>query len=155
MEAANAIGHYLLVGIGADLAAYSHRNSISEVDWIAPMTTHTETQAMCERLRQQLKMEVLDFHGLDDIYTEKQLADDADLFFVRDDVRWKARALITRQQEDLAKLREALKPFKDAFDGCVDDETDRDEWEIWEHPSAMNIKIADLRRARAALEATK
>lgn len=50
---------------------------------------------------------------------------------------------------DKARLSEALRPFSEACDEL--DETDEDNCHIWEHPAALNINIADLRAARAAL----
>lgn len=54
---------------------------------------------------------------------------------------------LTRERD---ALREALQPFAQAADDAID-ETDQDEWEAWEHPCAMAIKIGDFRKARAAL----
>jgi rhodanese-related sulfurtransferase len=50
----------------------------------------------------------------------------------------------------IRKLLAALKPFADAAE--VLDETDRDEWEAWEHPVAMNVKIGDFRKAQAVMK---
>lgn len=46
-------------------------------------------------------------------------------------------------------LREALEPFADAADGCIDD-ADDDAWHTWEHPIGLNVTIADYRRAALA-----
>lgn len=53
---------------------------------------------------------------------------------------------------EIARLREALKPFAEAGDQL--EESDRDRYAIWEHSAAMTIKCGDLRKARSALEAS-
>lgn len=56
---------------------------------------------------------------------------------------------IRTAEADKARLSEALRPFSKACDEL--DETDEDNCHIWEHPAALNINIADLRAAHAAL----
>lgn len=53
-------------------------------------------------------------------------------------------------QAELEKLRDALKPFAEAADS-TDANDDYSSASIWEHPSALDITIGDLRRARRAL----
>lgn len=55
----------------------------------------------------------------------------------------------TALDEEVERLREALKPFADAADDLL--VAHRDNGEIWETSAAMSITAGDLRRARAAL----
>lgn len=58
---------------------------------------------------------------------------------------------IEAQAAEISRLRDALKPFAKAAEDIDDNNHDR--WEMWEHPASMNIHVADMRRARTALEA--
>jgi len=49
----------------------------------------------------------------------------------------------------IKRMREALTPFAEASAG-IDDSCHPD-WEMWEHPAAMNVFVRDFRRARSAL----
>jgi len=64
------------------------------------------------------------------------------------DVRSRIDAALEAQANEIEALRSALRPFADAYE---EDKADWDEWDIWENPCALNIKIGDLRRARSAL----
>ena len=57
---------------------------------------------------------------------------------------------VSAQSAEIARLREALKPFADVVDDLDDDHTD--DGKLWESPAAMGITAGDLRRARATLE---
>jgi len=60
---------------------------------------------------------------------------------------WEGR---TEKAEALVeKLKEALKPFAEAAD-TTDANDDYSSASIWEHPSALDLTIGDLRRARRA-----
>ena len=60
---------------------------------------------------------------------------------------------ITKLKADLAEAVEALRPMANGAFGL--DGKDRNDAEIWEHSSAMNITIGDLRRAAAIVEKHK
>lgn len=62
---------------------------------------------------------------------------------------WEERKAHLAAEAREARLSEALRPFSKACDEL--DETDEDNCHIWEHPAALNINIADLRAAHAAL----
>ena len=73
------------------------------------MTTHTETQSVAESLggraeRQLRQMGGLSYYGDGDAQLDKQAA-----------------ALLTRQQEDIERLTEALRPFSDFAAATVDE----------------------------------
>lgn len=57
-------------------------------------------------------------------------------------------ALLKAKDKRIAELQAALAPFAEAskdFDAeCLD------QWDIWEHPAALNITVGDLRRALSA-----
>nr|WMC99291.1 hypothetical protein RAR13_11600 [Aminobacter aminovorans] len=57
-------------------------------------------------------------------------------------------ALLKAKEKRIAELETALAPFAEAskdFDAeCLD------QWDIWEHPAALNITVGDLRRALSA-----
>lgn len=76
---------------------------------------------------------------------EKNLLGDSGIRLTEADCMREAAAEISR-------LREALKPFAKAAEDIDDNNHDR--WEMWEHPASMNIHVADMRRARTALEAS-
>lgn len=50
---------------------------------------------------------------------------------------------------EVERLREVLKPFAEAAGDL--ETTDRDNYDIWEAPCAMNITYGHLRAARAAI----
>lgn len=60
---------------------------------------------------------------------------------------WNRRADDSKDKR-IAELETALAPFAEAskdFDAeCLD------QWDIWEHPAALNITVGDLRRALSA-----
>lgn len=60
------------------------------------------------------------------------------------------RALPTLIAE-IHQLREGLEPFSSAFDGW---DGEPETGDLWEHPTAMEITLGDLRRARALLSST-
>jgi len=57
-----------------------------------------------------------------------------------------ADALVASMKREAA-LIEALKPFAEAADLLEPGE--KDAWSIWEHPVALDIRLSDLRAARA------
>jgi hypothetical protein len=59
-------------------------------------------------------------------------------------------ARIEALEQHVSELEEALRPFAEACDECVDDR-DSDQCSIWEHGAAMQIEFRHLRFARAAL----
>jgi hypothetical protein len=61
-----------------------------------------------------------------------------------------ALARIEALEQHVSELEEALRPFAEACDECVDDR-DSDQCSIWEHGVAMQIEFRHLRFARAAL----
>lgn len=62
------------------------------------------------------------------------------------------RDLIIDCRDRISELEAALKPFSGAAEDldCIDDRFLSSN--IWQHPVAMNITVADLRAASAALE---
>jgi hypothetical protein len=61
-----------------------------------------------------------------------------------------ALTYIEALEQHVSELKEALRPFAQACDECVDDR-DSDQCSIWEHGVAMQIEFRHLRFARAAL----
>lgn len=65
----------------------------------------------------------------------------------------KAATRAESAEAEVKRLREALRPFAEAFP-ANDDEGERDNAEIWESPVAMNITFGQLRDARKTYEET-
>ncbi|CDP50667.1 hypothetical protein [Devosia sp. DBB001] len=85
---------------------------------------------------------------LDESGTWKQGAIDA-TNLVLDAIHAHYAPTIEALEAENARLREALTPFAEASAG-IDDSCHPD-WEMWEHPAAMNVFVRDFRRARSAL----
>lgn len=60
--------------------------------------------------------------------------------------------LLAASVEDYNIVLDALKPFADAAEDLVDDNSYRDHDNLWETPAAMGLTHGDLRRARSALK---
>jgi hypothetical protein len=61
---------------------------------------------------------------------------------------------IATLQERVRVLEEALRPFAETCEDCVDDD-DPDQRSIWEDGAAMQIEFRHLRSARAALNTSE
>jgi hypothetical protein len=64
-----------------------------------------------------------------------------------------AKPVAEAADKRIATLEAALKPFAEAADS-TDANDDYSSASIWEHPSALDITIGHLRRARTALSST-
>ena len=64
--------------------------------------------------------------------------------------RLEAADEITRLREENARLREALKPFAEAFESDYA-EQEEDHWDLWESAAASILTYGHLRAAKAAI----
>ena len=62
----------------------------------------------------------------------------------------KAASKINKMQDEIEKLRAALKPFADAADDLEEGETGS----LWDRPAAMNITCDDLRNSQLILNSS-
>lgn len=114
------------------------------------MTTHTETQAMCERLRESAVRTQAAQQWMADAKSERnRAAGDEGASYSGGTkemtLEWQAAALLTRQQEEIGRLREALK--------CMVYETTSLSPLEDDGSHKCRITKACLARARAALQA--
>lgn len=114
-----------------------YRTHISASDWAAILARLQAAEARATKAEREA----------DERLHEKNMAVNK-LYRMADDADERRRCAEARA----ARAEEALRPFADA---AVDlDETDKDDWHLWEHPAALDVKVADLRRAKAATDAT-
>jgi hypothetical protein len=117
--------------------------------------TDTHTEALVERVARAIAGEL----GKQDFGEPFELKDDLKVAYLDQgevDFGLVARAAIealpARNDERALKLVEAVRPFAEACDECVDDR-DGDQVSIWEHGAAMQIEFRHLRAARNAYQA--
>jgi hypothetical protein len=63
------------------------------------------------------------------------------------------KALTKKRDDEIERLRDALRPFSEAAIEMDKDDPDApDEWDISSHSLSGEVKVGDLRRARTVIE---
>lgn len=99
--------------------------------------THTETQAMCERIRK-----LVDYY---DELDPEDYPDSEPMEFTLGEAR-ALSALITRQQEEIERLRSAIEPFSDFARWTIDENgwsgsAQREQIHTWFGPSDFRAAL--------------